>query len=269
MPASRTTCWTAAEQVRLAEGFGYRRAPTACCRSSSSCASTSATPTPCGRSCARFRGRRATADQAGASCVSPLFSHQVEGDFRVGPTHIAATRSGLEKVHGDLSEDPAADRPGQPVRQADRPRDVGSRPPRGAATCPTSITRKRRSVSCRSCRSRRDWASCCAICTSWACWRRSSRPSPMPAACCSSTSTTSTRSTSIACARRSRPPRFSTTELRWGRVYRSISQKRTLHLALLIHDLGKGFVEDHSEVGLRIAEETADGCGCRCARPRR
>ncbi len=26
---------------------------------------------------------------------------------------------------------------------------------------------------------------------------------------------------------------------------------------LLIHDLGKGFVEDHSEVGLRIAEETA------------
>ncbi len=43
-----------------------------------------------------------------------------------------------------------------------------------------------------------------------------------------------------------------------GRVYRGIKQKRTLHLALLIHDLGKGFVEDHSEVGLRIAEETAE-----------
>jgi [protein-PII] uridylyltransferase len=42
-----------------------------------------------------------------------------------------------------------------------------------------------------------------------------------------------------------------------GRVYRGIKQKRTLHLALLIHDLGKGFVDDHSEVGLRIAEETA------------
>ena len=42
-----------------------------------------------------------------------------------------------------------------------------------------------------------------------------------------------------------------------GRVYLGIKQKRTLHLALLIHDLGKGFVEDHSEVGLRIAEETA------------
>lgn len=42
-----------------------------------------------------------------------------------------------------------------------------------------------------------------------------------------------------------------------GRIYRGIKQKRTLHLALLIHDLGKGFVEDHSDVGLRIAEETA------------
>ncbi|MGD9722462.1 MAG: [protein-PII] uridylyltransferase [Pirellulales bacterium] len=43
-----------------------------------------------------------------------------------------------------------------------------------------------------------------------------------------------------------------------GRVYLGIKQKRTLHLALLIHDLGKGFVEDHSEVGLRIAGETAE-----------
>ncbi|MEX2114184.1 MAG: [protein-PII] uridylyltransferase [Pirellulales bacterium] len=42
-----------------------------------------------------------------------------------------------------------------------------------------------------------------------------------------------------------------------GRVYLGIKQKRTLHLALLIHDLGKGFVEDHSDIGLRIAEETA------------
>lgn len=42
-----------------------------------------------------------------------------------------------------------------------------------------------------------------------------------------------------------------------GRVYRSLKNKRILHLALLLHDLGKGFVEDHSEVGKVIAEETA------------
>jgi len=42
-----------------------------------------------------------------------------------------------------------------------------------------------------------------------------------------------------------------------GEAYRSLEHKRTLHLALLLHDLGKGNAEDHSEVGLRIARETA------------
>lgn len=42
-----------------------------------------------------------------------------------------------------------------------------------------------------------------------------------------------------------------------GKVYRKIKHKSTLHLALLIHDLGKGFPEDHSEVGARIARNVA------------
>jgi len=40
-----------------------------------------------------------------------------------------------------------------------------------------------------------------------------------------------------------------------GEAYREIADKRILHLALLLHDLGKGFEEDHSEVGKRIAVE--------------
>jgi len=40
-----------------------------------------------------------------------------------------------------------------------------------------------------------------------------------------------------------------------GRTYRSIKEKNLLHLALLLHDLGKGFPEDHSIVGERIAED--------------
>ena len=40
-----------------------------------------------------------------------------------------------------------------------------------------------------------------------------------------------------------------------GQAYRSMKRKRTLHLALILHDLGKGYEEDHSEVGRRLAEE--------------
>ncbi|RIK82749.1 MAG: [protein-PII] uridylyltransferase [Planctomycetota bacterium] len=42
-----------------------------------------------------------------------------------------------------------------------------------------------------------------------------------------------------------------------GDVYRDVAEKSRLHLALLLHDLGKGYEEDHSDVGRRIAEQTA------------
>jgi [protein-PII] uridylyltransferase len=41
-----------------------------------------------------------------------------------------------------------------------------------------------------------------------------------------------------------------------GRVYRGLKDKHLLHLVLLLHDLGKGLLEDHREVGLKIAEQT-------------
>ena len=36
--------------------------------------------------------------------LAPLFSHQVEGDFRVGPRGSSATRRGLVKLRADLAE---------------------------------------------------------------------------------------------------------------------------------------------------------------------
>ncbi|MGQ0635365.1 MAG: [protein-PII] uridylyltransferase [Planctomycetaceae bacterium] len=42
-----------------------------------------------------------------------------------------------------------------------------------------------------------------------------------------------------------------------GTAYRAIRHKEVLHLALLLHDLGKGFERDHSEVGRDIAQATA------------
>jgi [protein-PII] uridylyltransferase len=43
-----------------------------------------------------------------------------------------------------------------------------------------------------------------------------------------------------------------------GRRYRRLDDKCLLHLALLIHDIGKGYDEDHSIVGARIAKKTAE-----------
>jgi len=43
-----------------------------------------------------------------------------------------------------------------------------------------------------------------------------------------------------------------------GTTYLKIRDKNVLHLAMLLHDLGKGFPEDHSEVGRRIAAETGE-----------
>lgn len=42
-----------------------------------------------------------------------------------------------------------------------------------------------------------------------------------------------------------------------GSAYQAIQHKEILHLALLLHDLGKGYEEDHSEVGKTIAERIA------------
>jgi [protein-PII] uridylyltransferase len=46
-----------------------------------------------------------------------------------------------------------------------------------------------------------------------------------------------------------------------GQAYRGVRNKPILHLALLIHDLGKGYAEDHSEVGRRLAEQNAAHLG--------
>ncbi len=51
---------------------------------------------------------------------------------------------------------------------------------------------------------------------------------------------------------------FSLAEGTLGEAYRSFQHKRLLHLALLMHDLGKGYSEDHSDVGRRIVQETVE-----------
>jgi [protein-PII] uridylyltransferase len=42
-----------------------------------------------------------------------------------------------------------------------------------------------------------------------------------------------------------------------GTAYRAVQDKVSLHLAMLLHDVGKGFPEDHSQLGSRIADRIA------------
>lgn len=46
-----------------------------------------------------------------------------------------------------------------------------------------------------------------------------------------------------------------------GRTYNNLRDKPVLHLALLLHDLGKGFAEEHCEVGQRLAVATCQRLG--------
>lgn len=46
-----------------------------------------------------------------------------------------------------------------------------------------------------------------------------------------------------------------------GQAYRDIRHREILHLALLLHDLGKGFEEDHRERGRQIAVDNAERFG--------
>ena len=54
---------------------------------------------------------------------------------------------------------------------------------------------------------------------------------------------------------------FQTDQGLLGDVYRRIRRKHVLHLALLVHDLGKGHPEDHCKLGAKIARETARQLG--------
>lgn len=46
-----------------------------------------------------------------------------------------------------------------------------------------------------------------------------------------------------------------------GAAYRALNVKGLLHLALLLHDAGKGYVEDHCEVGRRLAIDVCQRLG--------
>ena len=191
-----------------------------------------------------------------ASLFGALFSHNVEGSYRVGPARITATRRGLAKLRVDVGEamrlaelsslydKRIAHTTWEAVRQA-------------AATMPDDVTPQ----------------------TAEQFLAVLSRPAQL--------SETLYKLHELGMLERiipafgrargllqfneyhkytvdehcllavRRATEFSSDPGPLGNVYRRIRDKHLLHLALLIHDLGKGFEEDHSDVGRRIAAHTA------------
>ena len=189
--------------------------------------------------------------------TDPLFSHQFEGDYRVGPNSIFATGSGLKKLQGDTAQvlrllevanlyDKRVDQhTWQAIRRsmAAQPTEEGSEPvPEELAQRFLSLlaTPSRLSDSLRRLHELRVLERIIPALTH-------ARGLLQFNAYHRYTVDEHSLRAIEAITRLQQHPGVP------GQVYRSLRDKRILHLAVLIHDLGKGYVEDHSELGARQA----------------
>jgi [protein-PII] uridylyltransferase len=191
-----------------------------------------------------------------ADALGPLFSHQVERDFRVGPRRIWATKRGLEKIRQDLAQilrltdlanlynKEIAHNTWKAIRESARrlPNELSA----AAAERFLSLLSQPAQLG-KLLHNLHELGVLEKI-----------LPDFTHARCLLQFNEYHKYTVDEHCIRAvERATEFLARPGALGEVYRGIKEKRTLHLALLIHDLGKGYVEDHSEVGARIAGETA------------
>ena len=86
----------------LGRAARLRKWPTACCRSSISCATTSAIPTASATWPTKFLAN-ATTNPWIDKTLTVLFGHRIESDYLVGPVGMMITRSGLARLRGNLT----------------------------------------------------------------------------------------------------------------------------------------------------------------------
>jgi len=195
------------------------------------------------------------------SVLGPLFSHRVGNDFRVGTRHISATRKGLIKVCDNLEEilrlmdlsNRYNNRIDQPTWRAIR-HSMISRPqiemsPRAAELFLSLLSQPPRLASLL--RRLHELRALEKLIPAVAHARHLMQFNEYHKYTVDEHSIRAVEAATD----------FQDQDTPLGRAYGRIRNKRTLHLALLIHDLGKGFDEDHSEVGLRLAAETAKHLG--------
>ncbi|MEO8498877.1 MAG: [protein-PII] uridylyltransferase, partial [Planctomycetota bacterium] len=190
-----------------------------------------------------------------------LFSHRMEGDFRVGPVHISATRRGREKLRSDLSEvlrlmdlaNRSKTRIDHETWQMIRESMLESS---SVELSPQAVTRFRSLLDQPGdlgdlLRRLHELRVLEKIVPPLAHARHLMQFNEYHRYTVDEHSIRAIESATT----------FQHRDDTLGRAYRKIKKKWLLHLALLMHDLGKGFSEDHSEVGQRLAGETAEFLG--------
>ncbi len=202
------------------------------------------------------RRREAALDTPSAMTrmLDPMLSRKVEGDFRIGLKQISTTRTGLAKLEGNLDEvlrlvELSVDE-GKPLDHATTSALILAGPECGEEITPAIAARFMNSLASPACAPRilRQLHELGYL--------EKIIPAMKHARCLLQFNQyhkyTVDEHSLLAVQH--------VTELferqdSLGEAYRQIADKRRLHLALLLHDLGKGYDEDHSEVGRRVARE--------------
>ncbi|MCO6457812.1 MAG: [protein-PII] uridylyltransferase [Pirellulaceae bacterium] len=191
----------------------------------------------------------------------PLFAHRVERDFRVGPIHISATRRGLARVCGDLE---------QVLWLMDLANQYGTRIEHETWQAIRSAMTRCPDLELTPAATQRFLALMSSPGRLADLLRRLHEtrvleqliPPLKHARCLLQFNEYHKYTVDEHCLRAVQcATDFQQDPRPVGEAYRGIKQKRILHLALLMHDLGKGYPQDHSEVGLRLAAETARHLG--------
>ena len=190
-----------------------------------------------------------------ARLLQPLFTYQMDGDFRVGPYHIHATRKGMQKLSGDLAEVlrlmDLANRANKWIAAETWDKIRASLPAMPAPELSTATTSRFLSLLSEPARL-------------GDLLRRLHQlgllehilPGMAHARSLMQFNDYHKYTVDEHCILAvEKATDFIHDRGTLGEAYRTLKRKRTLHLALLVHDLGKGFTEDHSDVGLRLAEE--------------
>lgn len=192
-----------------------------------------------------------------AKLVGPIFSHQVEGDFQVTSQEIGATRRGLKKVRGDLAEvlrlmvvanryDVRIDHSTwQAIRESMSNRTDIELTPEAAQRFLSLLSQPAQLGNLL--RRLHELRVLERIIPPMAHARGLMQFNEYHKFTVDEHSIRAVEAAT----------EFARDQTELGEVYRSLKDKRLLHLVLLLHDLGKGFPEDHSLLGKKLGLQVA------------